>query len=93
MSGQATISTTEVRINSMMGRFSEDVSTVTNSSIDHNELYERAQEEDSLVRNTKLGKLSLMGKLIMILIIVGMLTGGTVFVVEFFNRDIQCMEG
>ena len=93
MSGEACLDVTEAKLANAISRFSEDISTVTGSSVDVNELIERNQKEIGMMRATKFKKMGHFAKLIIVLVVIGMLTGIGIFCYKFFSRNIQCIEG
>ena len=93
MGGEAILEVTEAKIANAISRFSEDISTITNSSVDMNELHERAQKESTQKRSTKFKKMGTLGKIIIIFVVLGIMSGVGVFTFKFFTRSVQCNEG
>jgi hypothetical protein len=93
MSGQATLEVTEARLANAISRFSEDVSTVTGSSVDVNELIERSQKEGVPLRRPKFKKMGKLAKMIILFVMLALIAGVGVFCLEFFGRSVQCVEG
>lgn len=93
MSTEATLDLTESKLASTISRFSEEVSTVTGSFIDVNELVERSLKGSMLHEAAKFRKISNLGKTIIIFVIVAILAGIGLFCFKFLTRSIQCSEG
>jgi len=91
MSGEASLDVTEAKLANAISRFSEDVSTVTGSSVDVNELIERNQKEIGMMRAKQFKKMGLLAKIMIALMILGVIGGIGVFGFNFFNRSVQCM--
>jgi len=91
MSGEASLDVTEAKLANAISRFSEDVSTVTGSSVDVNELIERNQKEIGMMRAKQFKKMGLLAKIMIALMILGVIGGIGAFGFNFFNRSVQCM--
>ena len=80
----------EGKLKNVFSRISEDISTISGSSVDMNELIEKTQRESSLMRQTKFKKMGKLAKLMIIVVVMAVLAGAAVFCIKFFNRSIQC---
>lgn len=90
LGGSSSFEGARAKLLPILGKMTEDVSTVTSSYMDVNDFFDRATKssiKNSKVRFKKMGK---MGKMMIILTIVAVLCGVSYFVFQFFNRKIVC---
>jgi hypothetical protein len=90
LSGNATFDGTQAKLLPILSRMSEDVSTVTSSYMDVNEVFERGTKSMAKGNKVAFNKVGKIGRTLIIFIIIGILFGVGYFLIEFFNRKIAC---
>ncbi len=69
---------------------SEEVTTVTSSYMDINEVIERGSKNGIKKSKVSIKKINKMGRALIICIIIGVLIGVGYFVFQFFHRKVTC---
>jgi len=81
------------QLSNTKSRYSEETTTVTGSYADVQELLERNQREKINTRKLSFKKMGKLGKIMVLLVIVGLIAGTGYFCFRFFHRNIECQEG
>ena len=79
MSGEATLELTESQLANAISRFSDEVSTVTGSFVDVNELIERSFKASLTEPRSKFNKVGGLAKIVIIAAVLAVLAGVTFF--------------
>ena len=78
------------KLTPIVGKMSEEVSTVTSSYMDVNEIFERGSKSGIKKSKVSIKKINKMGRTLIICIIIGVLIGVGYFIFNFFHRKVIC---